>query len=84
MVVHVLLKNITALVWTFHSLSYYLLLQCWDGQPEERPNFRQLVVTIAAMLEEVSGYLSLNIIEKRILAPDTHLLYYNLGTTGQP
>ena len=64
--------------------SYSLLLQCWDGQPEERPDFRQLVVTIAAMLEEVSGYLSLNIIEQRKLAPDTHLLYYNLGTTGQP
>ena len=60
--------------------SYSLLLQCWDGQPEERPDFRQLVVTIAAMLEEVSGYLSLNIIEKRNLAPDTHVLYYNLGS----
>ena len=64
--------------------SYSLLLQCWDAQPEERPDFSQLVITIASILEAVSGYLSLNIIEKKHFAPDTHFLYYNFGTTGQP
>ena len=63
--------------------SYSLLLQCWDVHPEERPDFSQLVITIASMLEAVSGYLSLNIIEKKHFAPDTHFLYYNFGTTGQ-
>ena len=69
--------------WNFPSLipySYFLLLHCWEEQPEKRPSFSELVVTIATLLEAVGGYLSLNVTDKISLAPDTHLLYYNLDT----
>ena len=62
------------------SYSYSLLLHCWDEQPEKRPRFSQLVVTIATMMEAVGGYLPLNDTDKINLAADTHLLYYNLET----
>ena len=60
--------------------SYSLLLHCWDGQPEKRPTFRQLVVTIATMMEAVGGYLSLSVTDKIKLTSDTHLLYDNVDT----
>ena len=62
------------------TCSYSLLLHCWDEQPEKRPSFSELVVTIATMMEAVGGYLSLNVTDNINLAPDTHLLYYNLET----
>ena len=62
------------------TYSYSLLLHCWDEQPEKRPSFSKLVVTIATMMEAVGGYLSLNVADKTNLASDTHLLYYNLET----
>ena len=63
--------------------SYSLLLHCWDGQPEKRPSFRELVVTIATMMEAIGVYLSLNVTDRISLAPDTNLLYYNLDTAIQ-
>ena len=62
------------------TYSYSLLLHCWDEQPEKRPSFSELVVTIATMMEAVGGYLSLNVTDKINLASDTHLLYYNVDT----
>ena len=72
-------KNYLSLTHTFShiSCSYSLLLQCWEEQPEERPHFSELVVTIATMLEAAGGYLVLNDTNNENLAADTHLLYYN-------
>ena len=53
---------------------------CWDGQPEKRPSFSELVIIIATMMEAVGGYLPLNVTDKIKLASDTHLLYYNVDT----
>lgn len=79
-VVHFLLKNITALAWNLHSLSYYLLLQCWDRQPEKRPNFSQLLVTISTMLEVIGGYLVLSTTDDGNSLLDRHSFKYNLST----
>ena len=62
------------------SYSYSLLLHCWDEQPEKRPSFSELVVTIATMMEAVCGYLSLNVTDKTNVVSDTHLLYDNMDT----
>ena len=64
--------------WFSHiSCSYSLLLQCWEKQPEERPRFNELVITIATMLEAVGGYLVLNDTNRKNFASDTHFMYYN-------
>ena len=64
--------------WFSHiSCSYSLLLQCWEEQPEERPRFSELVITIATMLEAVGGYLVLNDTNRKNFASDTHFMYYN-------
>ena len=70
----------TALAWTLRSLSYYLLLQCWDGQPEKRPNFSQLLVTISTMLEVIGGYLVLSATDDENSLLDRHSFKYNLST----
>ena len=62
------------------TYSYSLLLHCWDEQPEKSPSFSELVLSITTIMEVVGGYLSLNVADKINLAPDTHLLYYNLDT----
>ena len=67
----------------FIPYSYSLFLHCWEEQPEKRPCFSELVVTIATLLEAVGGYLSLNVTDKIKLSSDTHLLYYNLDTAAQ-
>ena len=62
------------------TYSYSLLLHCWDEQPEKRPSFSELVVTIATMMEAVGGYLSLNVTDRMKVASEPHLLYYNMET----
>ena len=57
--------------------SYSLLLQCWDGQPEERPDFSQLVVTLSIIMEAVAGYLIFSASDKENFALDNSLLYSN-------
>ena len=65
----------------FIPYSYSLLLQCWDEKPKERPDFRQLVVTLATMMEAVAGYLStlqcISASEKENFVADTSLLSCN-------
>ena len=59
------------------SYSYSLLLQCWDEQPEERPDFGQLVSTLSTLLEAVAGYVIFSASEKENLAADMSLVYCN-------
>ena len=33
------------------------MLECWKENPDERPTFSQLVVTISSQLEGMAGYL---------------------------
>ena len=66
---------VTTLIITPYS--YSLLLQCWDGQPEERPDFSQLVVTISTIMEAVAGYLIFSASDKENFALDTSLLFSN-------
>ena len=33
------------------------MLECWKENPDERPTFSQLVVTISSQLEGLAGYL---------------------------
>ena len=60
--------------------SYSLLLQCWDGQPEKRPNFSKLLVTISTMLEVIGGYLVLSTTDDGNSLLDRHSFKYNLST----
>ena len=32
---------------------------CWESEPEERPQFCELVATISSVLESAAGYLEL-------------------------
>lgn len=62
------------------TYSYFLLLQCWDGQPEKRPNFSQLLVTISTMLEVIGGYLVLSATDEGNSLLDKHPFKYNSET----
>ena len=33
------------------------MLSCWDADPEQRPNFAQLVTTITSVLDPLADYL---------------------------
>ena len=59
------------------SYSYSLLLQCWDEQPEKRPDFSQLLSTLSTLLEAVAGYVIFSASEKENLAAGMSLLYCN-------
>ena len=59
------------------SYSYSLMLQCWDEQPEKRPDFSQLVSTLSTLLEAIAGYVIFSTSEKENLAAGTSLLYCN-------
>ena len=37
-----------------------LMLLCWRGNPEERPPFADLVITIESILTKVADYLDFN------------------------
>ena len=41
------------------SLSYDQMMLCWERNPVKRPRFRDLVVSISDILEEMSGYMEL-------------------------
>ena len=41
------------------SCSYTIMLECWKENPDERPTFSQLVVTISSQLEGLGGYLDM-------------------------
>ena len=77
----VFLKNVTTLACmeSPFTCSYFLLLQCWDEQPEQRPNFSQLLVTISTMLEVIGGYLVLSATDEGNFL-DTHPFKYNSVT----
>ena len=43
---------------TFHS-RYDMMCMCWNGVPEKRPTFSELVTVISTSLEGMTGYLDL-------------------------
>ena len=43
------------------SLSYEMMGQCWEREPEKRLTFSELVTVISSSLEDMSGYLDLTI-----------------------
>ena len=43
---------------TFHS-RYDMMCMCWNGVPEKRPTFSELVTAISTSLEGMAGYLDL-------------------------
>ena len=42
-----------------YSLSYEMMGQCWEREPEKRLTFSELVTVISSSLEDMSGYLDL-------------------------
>ena len=34
-----------------------MLLSCWNEQPDQRPSFSDLVITLTSLLEEVAEYM---------------------------
>jgi len=42
----------------FHC-SYSVMRNCWEREPEKRPQFSELVSTISSILESTAGYLEL-------------------------
>jgi len=43
---------------------YAIILGCWKAEPEERPDFSQLLVTISLTLEAAAGYMSFSMAVK--------------------
>ena len=41
-----------------------MIMECWKDEPEERPDFSKLVVTISLTLEAVAGYMDLSLVTK--------------------
>ena len=39
--------------------SYSVMKSCWESEPENRPQFSELVLTISSILESTAGYLEL-------------------------
>ena len=37
--------------------SYAVVTKCWEGIPDNRPNFSELVVTFSSCLEDIAGYI---------------------------
>ena len=37
--------------------SYAAVTKCWEGTPDNRPNFSELVVTFSSCLEDIAGYI---------------------------
>jgi len=44
--------------------SYAIILECWKAEPEERPDFSQLVDTISLSLEAAAGYMDFSLVVK--------------------
>ena len=44
--------------------SYAIILRCWKAEPEERPDFSQLVNTISLTLEAAAGYMDFSLVVK--------------------
>ena len=38
-----------------------VMLQCWEGDPDQRPTFSQLKVAIDKMVTSMTGYMELSI-----------------------
>jgi len=53
------LKTILLILCNFVG-SYAIILGCWKEDPEERPDFSKLVVTISLTLEAAVGYMNLS------------------------
>ena len=43
----------------FLNCSYSIMQNCWESEPEKRPQFCELVATISSVLESAAGYLEL-------------------------
>ena len=41
------------------SSRYSIVLECWNSEPEKRPNFSELATDICGTLEDMAGYLDL-------------------------
>ena len=39
--------------------SYSVMQSCWKSEPEDRPQFSELVLTISDILESTAGYVEL-------------------------
>ena len=39
--------------------SYAIMQSCWESEPEDRPQFCELVSTMSSILESAAGYLEL-------------------------
>ena len=44
---------------TLSHCSYSVMKSCWESEPENRPQFSELVSTISSILESIAGYLEL-------------------------
>ena len=42
--------------------SYDVISNCWREQPEKRPSFAELVLTLTALLEEIAAYMDFSVL----------------------
>jgi hypothetical protein len=48
---------------------------CWKEQPEKRPSFADLVLTLASLLEEIAAYMDFSVLANNEQAVSYDLLY---------
>ena len=40
-----------------HFLRHYMMMTCWKENPEDRPTFQDLVITITTILKPLADYM---------------------------
>ena len=50
--------NDNTVLYNIHC-SYTVMQSCWKSEPEDRPQFSELVSTISDILESTAGYIEL-------------------------
>ena len=67
-----------------HSISRYdVVSNCWTEQPEKRPSFAELVVTLTSLLEDIAAYMDFSVLANNKQALNYDHLYAKAPAESQ-
>ena len=59
------------------------MFNCWKEQPEKRPSFAELVLTLTSLLEEIAAYMDFSAITNNERTVNYDHLYANAPAESQ-